>query len=83
MTIKIMFERSGQKGGRQGGRTEGQQGTQLENFYCRPKAKDKKKKIWRKSHFCIVVTVFPRKYSDNNFGQIPLLHPPGGRIRGP
>ena len=30
MTIKIMFERSSQKGGRQGVRKEGQQGTHLE-----------------------------------------------------
>ena len=30
MTIKIIFERSSQKGGRQGVRKEGQQGTHLE-----------------------------------------------------
>ena len=30
MTIKINFERSSQKGGRQGFRKEGQQGTHLE-----------------------------------------------------
>ena len=30
MTIKITFERSSQKGGRQGGRKEGQPGTHLE-----------------------------------------------------
>ena len=33
MTIKIIFERSSQKGGRQGVRKEGQQGTHLETLF--------------------------------------------------
>ena len=39
MTIKIIFERSSQKGGRQGVRKEAQQGTHLEND-CRPSAQE-------------------------------------------
>ena len=31
----------------------------------------------------IVVAFFPRKCSDNNFGQLPPFHPPGGRTRVP
>ena len=30
-----------------------------------------------------IVVAFPRKYSDNNFGQLPPFHPPGGRTRVP
>ena len=31
----------------------------------------------------LLSSLFPRKYSDNNFGQLPRSHPPGGRTRGP
>ena len=48
MTIQVFFERSSQKGGRQGVRKEGQQGPTLK-FYCRPKAQGKQH--FGKSHF--------------------------------
>ena len=48
MTIKIIFERSSQKGGRQGVRNKGQQGTHLK-FYCGPTAQEKQH--FGKSHF--------------------------------
>ena len=78
MTI-LIFERSNQKGGRQGVRKEGQQGTILK-FYCRAKAQEEQR--FGKLHF-YCRRFFSRNYSDNNFGQLPPLHPPGGRIRGP
>ena len=67
MMIKATFERSSRKGGWKGLRKEGQQGTHLE-FYCRPKAQEKQH--FGKSHFYLS-SLFPRKYSDNNFGQLP------------
>ena len=47
MTIKIIFVRSSQKGGRQGVRKEGQQA--ILKFYCRAKAQEKQH--FGKSHF--------------------------------
>ena len=48
MTIKITFERSSQKGGRQGVEKRVNRGPIL-NFYCRPKAQEKQH--FGKSHF--------------------------------
>ena len=75
MTIKIFFERSGQKGGRQRVRKEGQQGLILK-ISCRPKAQEKQ-------HFGKSLSVLlPRKCSDTNVEQLPPFHPPWGRTRG-
>ena len=49
-------------------------------FYCRAKAHEKQH--FGKSHF-YCRRFFPRKYSDNNFGQLTPFHPPGGRTTGP
>ena len=49
MTIKIMSERSSQKGGRQGVRKEGQQGTQLEILLSAKSTGQTA--FWKKSHF--------------------------------
>ena len=78
MTIKIIFERLRQKGGRQEVRKEGQQGPILK-FYCRAKAQEKQH--CGKSHF-YCRRFFPRKYSDNNFGQLPPPPPSRGSDEG-
>ena len=65
MTIKIICERSSQKGGRQGVRKEGQQGTHLEILLS---AKSTGKKAFWKVAF-LLSSLFPKKDSDNNFGQ--------------
>ena len=79
MTIKIIFERSSQKGGRQGVRKEGQQGTHL--GISLSSQSTGKKTFWKVAFY--YHRFFPRKYSDNNFGQLPPFHPPGGQTRGP
>ena len=56
MTIQIISERSSQKGGRQGVRKEGQQGTHLEISYCRPQAQENS---ILESRIFIVVAFFP------------------------
>ena len=79
MTTKIIFERSSQKGGRQGVRKEGQQGTHLEillSGYSTGKTA-----FWKIAF--LLSSLFPRIYSDDNFGQLPPFHSSGGRIRGP
>ena len=48
-------------------------------FYCRAKRKGKTA-FWKIAF--LLSSLLPRKYSDNNFGQLPPFHPPGGRIRG-
>ena len=70
MTIKVFFERSSQKGGRQGARKEVNRGPTLKS-YCRPKAQEKNSIL--ESRIFIVVA-FSTKYSDNNFGQLPRFH---------
>ena len=56
MTIKVIFERSSQKGGRQGARKEGQQGTHLEIMIVG--LKHRKNSILE-SRIFIVVAFFP------------------------
>ena len=80
MTIKIIFERSGQKGGRRGGVEKRVNRGLILKFYCRRKAQEKQD-FGRSQFYCH--RFFPRKYSDNNFGQLAPLHPPWGRTRGP
>ena len=75
MTIKIIFERSSQKGGRQGVRKEGQQGTHLEIFIVG--LKHRKNSILGKSDF-YCLAIFPRKYSDNNLDNYPPSPPSRG-----
>ena len=58
ITIKIIFERSSQKGGRQGVRKEGQQGTHLE-FYCLAKAQEKQH--FGESRIFIVMPLFSQE----------------------
>ena len=80
MTIKIIFERSRvQRGVGRGFEKRVNSGPTLK-FYCRPKAQEKQN--FGKSHF-YCRRFFPRKYSDNNFEQLPPFHPPGGRTMGP
>ena len=78
MTIKIIFERSSQKGGRQGVRKERQQGTHIEILL--PAQSAGKTASWKVAF--LLSSLFPRKYSDNNFGRLPPFHPPGDRARG-
>ena len=78
MTIKLIFERSSQKGGRQGVRKEGQQGTHLETLLSA--ANTGKKKNWKVAF--LLSSLFPWKYSDNNFGQSPPFHAPGVGLGG-
>ena len=78
MTIKIVFERSSQKGCRQRVQKEVNRGPTLK-FYCRPKAQEKQ--LLGKSHF-YCRRFFPRKYSDNNLGRLPPFHPPCGSDQG-
>ena len=68
MTIKIIFERSSQKEGRQGVQKEGQQGTHPEFFLS---AKSTGRTAFWKVSILLSSLFFPRKYSDNNFGQLP------------
>ena len=81
MTIKIIFERSSQKGGRQGVRKEGQvnRGPTLK-FYCRPKAQEKQH--FGKLHFLLPSRFFPGRRVTIILDNVPF-HPPGGRARGP
>ena len=48
-------------------------------FYCRPKAQEETA-FWKVA-FLLSSLFFPRKYSDNNFGQLPPL-PPSSRSDG-
>ena len=73
MTIKIIFERSSQKGGRQGVRKEGQQGPTLK-FYCRPKAQEKQH--FGKSHF------YCRRFFPGNTVTIILDNYPPSTLQG-
>ena len=50
-------------------------------FYCRPKAQEKKTAFWKVAF--LLSSVFPRKSSDNNFGQLPPFPPSRGRTRRP
>ena len=74
MTIKTVFERWSQKGGRQGVRKEGQQGTHLEILLSAQSAG--KTAFWKTAF--LMSWLLPRKYSDNNFGQLPPLQPSKG-----
>ena len=65
MTIKIIFERSSQKGVGRGFKKRVNRGPTLK-FYCRPKALEKQ--YFGKSHF-YCRRFIPRKYSDTTFGQ--------------
>ena len=49
-------------------------------FYCRPESTGKTA-FWKVAF--LLSSLFPRKDSDNNFGQLPPFHPAGGRTRGP
>ena len=42
---------------------------------------EKKTAFWKVAF--LLSSLFPRKYSDTNFGQSPPFDPPGGRTRGP
>ena len=74
MTMKMIIERSSQKGGRQGVRKEGQQRAHLEILLS---AKSTGKTALWKVAF-LLSALFPRKYSDNNFGQLPPPPPSRG-----
>ena len=75
MTIKIFFERSSQKGGGcRGFEKRVNRGPTLK-FYCRPKAQEK---LHLGKSNVFLPSLFPRKYSDNNFGQFPPLLPTRG-----
>ena len=78
MTIKIVFERSSQKAGRRGGSKRGSTGDPPWNFIVG--LRHRKNSINWKVAFLLSL-LFPRKCSDNNFGQLPPLHPPRGRTR--
>ena len=88
MTIKIIFERlSGKskaglsKGGLgPKGANLGQKGPFRGNFCSSPESAGKTA-FWKVAF--LLSSLFPRKYSDNNFGLLPPFHPPGGRTRGP
>ena len=80
MTIKIIFERSSQKGGVGRGFEKRVDRGPILKFYCRAVAQEKQH--FGKSHF------YCRRFSPGNavtiiLGNYPPLHPPGGRIRGP
>ena len=77
MTIKIILRGRVKKGDPQGVRKGVSKGPTLE-FYCRPKAQEKQH-FWKVG--ILLSSLFPRNYSDNNFGQLPPSHPPRGRIR--
>ena len=79
MTIKIIFERSSQKGVGRGFGKRVNRGPILK-FYCRPKAQEKQH--FGKSHF------YCRRFFTGNTVTIildncPPFHPPGGRTRVP
>ena len=79
MTIKIIFERSSQKGGSAGGSKRGSTGDPSRNFIVGLK---QEKQHFGKSHF------YCRRFFAGDtvtiiLGNYPPLHPPGGRIRGP
>ena len=78
MTIKIIFERSSQKGVSRGFEKRVNRGPILK-FYCWPKAQEKQH--FGKWHF------YCRRFFPGNivtsFGQLPPFHPPGCRTRVP
>ena len=67
MTIKVLFKRLSQKGGRQGVRKEGQHGIHLEILLS---AKSTGNTAFWKVAF-LLSSLFPRKYSDNNLDNNP------------
>ena len=61
MTLKIIVERSSQKGGggSAGGSKRGSEREPNLKFYCRPKAQEKKTAIWKVAF--LLSSLFPRK----------------------
>ena len=74
MTIKIIFERLSQKGGSAGGSKRGSTGDPSWNFIVG--LKHRKNSILENR--ILLSSLFSRKYSDNNFGQLPPPPPSRG-----
>ena len=78
MTIKIILERSSQKGVGRGFEKRVNRGPTLKS-YCRPKAQENS--ILESRFYCR--RFFPGKTVTIILDNYPPFHPPGGQTRGP